>query len=182
VRALDALPVQPSLKRVRQGPHARASDRGPAPAEAGEVDPDHLVVDGQGLAYGFPGIQVASEPVDPDQRWTLACAFVAHAQTASHANLGEVNATRAQAYGRVVKTLEDLSESKLHADELQTVRDAADALFFCEDLNADPAAEQALAKHYELMDRLVESERVQAETTDRLTSDIEACGPFASVA
>jgi len=93
-----------------------------------------------------------------------------------------VNASRAQAYGRVVKTLEDLSESKLHAEELQTVRDAADALFFCEDLNADPAAEHALAGLYELMDRLVESERVQAETTERLTADVEACGPFASVA
>jgi hypothetical protein len=93
-----------------------------------------------------------------------------------------VNATRAEAYGRVVKRLEDLAESKLHADELQIVRDAADALFFCEDLNGDPSAEQALAKHYELMDRLVESERVQAETSERLTADIEACGPFASVA
>jgi hypothetical protein len=28
----------------------------------------------------------------------------------------------------------------------------------------------------------VESERVQAETTERLTADVEACGPFASVA
>ena len=49
-------------------------------------------------------------------------------------------------------------------------------------MNADPSAEQALAKHYELMDRLVESERVQAETTERLTADVESCGPFASVA
>ena len=81
-----------------------------------------------------------------------------------------------------MKTLEDLSESKLHEDELQIVRDAADALFFCEDMNADPSAEQSLAKHYELMDRLVESERVQAETTEKLTADVEACGPFASVA
>lgn len=93
-----------------------------------------------------------------------------------------MNATRAEAYGRVVKTLEDLSESKLHEEELQIVRDAADALFFCEDMNADPSAEQSLAKHYELMDRLVESERVQTETTEKLTADVEACGPFASVA
>ena len=85
-----------------------------------------------------------------------------------------MNATRAEAYGRVVKTLEDLSDSKLHEDELQIVRDAADALFFCEDMNADPSAEQSLAKHYELMDRLVESERVQAETTEKLTADVEA--------
>ncbi len=98
------------------------------------------------------------------------------------ATLGGVNSTRAQAYGRVVKTLENLAESKLHSAELQTVREAADALFFCEDLNADPSAEQALAGLYELLDRLVESERVQVETAERLTEDVEACGPFASVA
>ena len=85
-----------------------------------------------------------------------------------------MNATRAEAYGRVVKTLEDLSDSKLHEDELQIVRDAADALFFCEDMNADPSAEQSLAKHYELMDRLVESERVQTETTEKLIPNRDA--------
>ena len=81
----------------------------------------------------------------------------------------------------MVRTLEDLEE-KLQAEELQTIREAADALFFCEDLNADPAAEQALAGLYELTDRLVESDRVQADTTERLIADVEACGPFASVA
>ena len=74
-----------------------------------------------------------------------------------HASLDGVNARRAESYGRVVKTLEDLEE-KLKTEELQTVREAADALFFCEDLNADPAAEQALAGLYELTDRLVESD------------------------
>jgi len=93
-----------------------------------------------------------------------------------------VNAIRAQAYGRVVKTLDDLSQSKLHAEELQTVRDAADALFFCDDMSADPSAEQALAGLYELVDRLVESDRIQPDTAERLTGDVEACGPFASVA
>jgi hypothetical protein len=98
------------------------------------------------------------------------------------ASLGEVNAIRAQAYGRVVKTIDDLSPGKLHEPEAQTVREAADALFFCEDLSADPAAEQALAGLYELVDRLVESDRVRAERAERLSADVEACGPFASVA
>ena len=43
-----------------------------------------------------------------------------------------------------MKILRDLSESKLHADEQQTVREAADSLIFCENLADDHAAEQAL--------------------------------------
>lgn len=93
-----------------------------------------------------------------------------------------MNSERAQAYGRVVRTLDDFSDSKLHSDEQQTVREAADALFFCEDLNGDPPAEEALAALYELMDRLVESERFMPETGGRLTADVEACGPLAPVA
>ncbi len=51
---------------------------------------------------------------------------------------------RSQAYGRVTKLVDDFSASKLHASEQQTIRDAADALFFCEDLTADPDARAAL--------------------------------------
>ncbi len=93
-----------------------------------------------------------------------------------------MNSERAQAYGRVVRTIDDFSESKLHSEEQQTVREAADALFFCEDLTGDPPAEQALAALYELLDRLVESERFAPETAGRLTADVEACGPLAPVA
>jgi hypothetical protein len=81
-----------------------------------------------------------------------------------------------------MKTIENLAPSKLHPEEQQTVRDAADALFFCEDLAADAAAEEALANLYALADRLVESERLQPESGDRLTADVEACGPYAPVA
>jgi hypothetical protein len=92
-----------------------------------------------------------------------------------------VNSERAQAYGRTIKTIDDLSTSKLHSDEEQLVRDAADALLFCEDLTADPMAEQALADLYELVDRLVDSDRLAPETGGRLTADVEACGPLAAV-
>lgn len=88
---------------------------------------------------------------------------------------------RAQAYGRVVKTLDDLAGSKLHADEQQTIRDSADALIFCEDLVGDPAAEDALARVYELADRLVESDRLLPETARQLVGDIEGCGPAVHV-
>ena len=88
---------------------------------------------------------------------------------------------RAQAYGRVVKTVDDLAGAKLHADEQALVREAADALIFCEDLRADPAAEDALAAVYELVDRLVESERMVPEAARELVADVEGCGPMTPV-
>ena len=88
---------------------------------------------------------------------------------------------RAQAYGRVVKTVDALSGTKLHADEQQLIRDAADALIFCEDLGSDPEAENALAGLYELADRLTENDRITPEAVRELVADVEACGPFAGV-
>jgi hypothetical protein len=93
-----------------------------------------------------------------------------------------VNGERAQAYGQAMKALEDLSASKLHPREQEVVREAADALFFCESLDGDPAAEQALADFYDLVDRLIESERLLPETGLRLTAAVEACGPLAPAA
>ena len=81
-----------------------------------------------------------------------------------------------------MKVLEDLSASKLHPDEQDVVREAADALFFCDRLEDDPAAEEALADFYELVDRLMESDRLIAETAGRLTAAVDACGPFVSAA
>ena len=92
-----------------------------------------------------------------------------------------MNSDRTQAYGRVVKALDDLSESKLHPDEQQIVREAADSLLFCEDISTDAAAELALGELYELTDRLVETDRMSSEATLKLTADVEACGPMASM-
>jgi hypothetical protein len=89
---------------------------------------------------------------------------------------------RSQAYGRVTKLLDDLSASKLHPAEQQTVRDAADALFFCEDLSADTDARAALDALERLIDGLVESERFTTETADRLRADVEGCGPLQTAA
>lgn len=88
---------------------------------------------------------------------------------------------RAQAYGRVMKKIDDLAGTKLHADEQQVIRESADAMIFCEDLSADPAAEDALARLYELSDRLVESDRILPETARGLVDDVEGCGPVAQV-
>jgi hypothetical protein len=92
-----------------------------------------------------------------------------------------MNSERAQAYGRVMKTIEDLGGAKLHADEQQIVRDAADALLFCEDLEADTSAEEALDAFHGLTEKLLDSDRISAETAGRITADVEACGPLAAI-
>ncbi|HEX6458077.1 MAG TPA: hypothetical protein VF032_04095 [Thermoleophilaceae bacterium] len=86
---------------------------------------------------------------------------------------------RSQAYGRVVKAVDDLAAAKLHREEQDTIRAAADALLFCQDLRTDPAAEDALASVYELADHLVETDRLSRERAQRLVLDVESCGPFA---
>ena len=85
---------------------------------------------------------------------------------------------RSKAYGRVTKLVDDLSASKLHASEQQTIRDAADALFFCEDLSADPEARRALDALEQLIEGMLESERFTPETAGRLQADVEGCGPL----
>ena len=89
---------------------------------------------------------------------------------------------RSQAYGRVTKLVDDLSASKLHADEQQTIRDAADALFFCEDLAADADARAAKDAFERLVDAMLEAERFTPETAERLRADVYGCGPLALVA
>ena len=93
-----------------------------------------------------------------------------------------MNSERAQAYGRVTKLVDDLSGSKLHPDEQQTIRDAADALFFCEDLSADPEARRALDALEQLVDGMLEADRFTPETAGRLQADVEACGPLVPAA
>ena len=88
---------------------------------------------------------------------------------------------RARAYGRLMTTVENLRGSKLHSEEVQIVREAADALFFCDDLDGDPTAQQALSVFHELTDRLLESERMVPEAAHRLTAQVEECGPLAAV-
>jgi hypothetical protein len=88
---------------------------------------------------------------------------------------------RSQAYGRVVKWLEDMGPSKLNASEQDVVRDAADSLFFCEDLGADQQAQDALAELKAMATRLVEVDRWLPETAERLVDDVEGCGPLAPV-
>jgi hypothetical protein len=80
-----------------------------------------------------------------------------------------------------MKVLEDLGPSKLTAPEQELIRDAADNLFFCEDLRADNGARDALTEVQELAARLVEADRWLQESADRLLDDVEGCGPLAPV-
>jgi hypothetical protein len=86
---------------------------------------------------------------------------------------------RTQAYGRVVKTLEDLGPTKLQPHEQELIREAADTLIFAagpEDAGAALADIDALAEH------LAGSGRWTTERTQQLVDDLLACGPVAPVA
>ena len=89
-----------------------------------------------------------------------------------------MNSERTHAYGRVVKTLEDLGPAKLQPAEQDRIRDAADTLIFAADLEeARPALEDvdALAEH------LVASGRWSDERAQQLIEDVLACGPVTTV-
>jgi hypothetical protein len=85
---------------------------------------------------------------------------------------------RAQAYGRVVETLDGVGPSKLLPEEQTLIREAVDALFFCEDLSQDEDARRALDGCRALGRHLVSSERWLEETAAQLVADIEGCGPL----
>ena len=87
-----------------------------------------------------------------------------------------MDARRARAYTRALTTVTDLSAAKLHADEQQVLRTAADALVFASTPYEEGIAE-ALRDTDALIDRLVEAGRLLPETGDRLVAEIEACGP-----
>jgi len=86
---------------------------------------------------------------------------------------------RTQAYGRVVKTLEDLGPAKLQPVEQERIREAADNLIFAaglEDAFATMADVEELAEH------LVATGRWTSERAEQLVSDLLACGPVTPVA
>ena len=87
---------------------------------------------------------------------------------------------RAQAYGRVVQTLDDLGQSKLNAAEQGRVRDAADTLLFAED-PSDDAARAALDDIEALTRVLTDARRWSDERARQLLDDVTACGPLAPV-
>ena len=90
-----------------------------------------------------------------------------------------MNSERTQAYGRVVKTLEELGPAKLQTGEQARVREAADTLIFAVDLDE---ARAAMADVDSLAEHLVASDRWSEERAKQLVDDLLACGPVTPVA
>ena len=84
---------------------------------------------------------------------------------------------RARAYGRVMTLIDELGPAKLHADEQQAIREAADALLFSMDVAGDAEAKDALDRLDDVVERLIDSERLLPETGESLLMAVEACGP-----
>src|SRR5436305_2203840 len=102
------------------------------------------------------------------------CEPTVFAEPADHPHM---TSNRSDAYGRVMRTLEDLSASKFHDNEQSVIREAADTMFFCERLETDDAALDAMTSVRDLADSLVEGDRLLPETMARLVADVEGCGP-----
>jgi hypothetical protein len=88
---------------------------------------------------------------------------------------------RAEAYGRLMQTVNEEGSPTLRPDERALVREAADSLFFCEDLAWDDEAREGLTRVGDLAGELVGSGRWGPQRAEQLLRDIESCGPLAAV-
>jgi hypothetical protein len=84
---------------------------------------------------------------------------------------------RAQSYGRVMETLRSVGGSKLHAAEQDQIREAADTLLFCDDIDAGSDAKRSLEGVRDLTRRLAATGRWAPDAADRLLEDVAGCGP-----
>jgi hypothetical protein len=96
--------------------------------------------------------------------------------------LDVMTSERSQAYGRVMRTLDDMGPAKLHDSEREEIRVAADTLFFAEDLGEDAEARDAVARITKLARNLVDSGRWLDESARPLLADVLGCGPLQPVA
>jgi len=85
---------------------------------------------------------------------------------------------RARAYGRVVKTVDELGPSKLLPAERDRIRAAADLLVFARDMIRDPEAREALLDADALCCHLVDSGRWESAAADELADHLFACAPW----
>lgn len=86
---------------------------------------------------------------------------------------------RTQAYGRIVRTLDDVGPTKLHPAEQEQIREAADTLIFAATYEE---ASETVAQVEALVEQLVDSGRWTEERAAELAHDLTACGPVAPVA
>jgi hypothetical protein len=76
-----------------------------------------------------------------------------------------------------MKVISAEGEAALEPAEQEVLREAGDALFFCEDIALDDDARDALSRVSDLSGRLVGAERWDPELAERVLADVEACGP-----
>jgi hypothetical protein len=86
-----------------------------------------------------------------------------------------MNAERADNYTRLTRYLEDIGPAKLHADEQDRVRIAADTLVFAGGWSDEVS--DALDDMNRLAGILVDSGRWELESAERLVDMVGACGP-----
>ena len=91
----------------------------------------------------------------------------------------DMTSERTQAYGRVLRTLEDVGPTKLHEAEQARIREAADTLIFAATLDD---ARAALEDVDALCEHLVATGRWTEERAAELAQELLACGPLAPVA
>jgi hypothetical protein len=68
-------------------------------------------------------------------------------------------------------------DAALEPAEQEVIREAADALFFCEDIGLDEDASDALGRVSDLTGQLVGAERWDPELAEQVFHDLEDCGP-----
>ncbi len=88
---------------------------------------------------------------------------------------------RARAYGRLMRTVRDDGPDALTPVECALVREAADALLFCDDRAWSDEARDGLTRVGELAGDLVGTGRWGPDRAEQLLRDIESCGPMAPV-
>jgi hypothetical protein len=88
-----------------------------------------------------------------------------------------VTPERSKAYGRLMKVVSATDEGALEPAEQAILREAGDALFFCEDIALDDDARAALSRVSDLAGQLVGAERWDPELAEQVLQDLEACGP-----
>jgi hypothetical protein len=76
-----------------------------------------------------------------------------------------------------MKVVTAAEPTALEPAEQEILREAADAMLFCEDLALDDDARDALGRVSDLAGQLVGSERWDPELAESVMEDLEDCGP-----
>ena len=84
---------------------------------------------------------------------------------------------RSKAYGRLMKVVSADGEGALEPAEQEILREAADAMFFCEDIALDDDAREAVSRVGDLAGQLVGDERWDPEQAEIVMEDLDSCGP-----